>query len=72
MRDSGPDEAKAAIQGTLDKFLEDESPLKPVETNAPSDLTDPGPVAPYAPVTPTPEMGKRGGSASSPIAGAQQ
>jgi len=39
MRDSGPDEAKSAIQGTLDKFLEDESPLRPVETNTPSDLT---------------------------------
>jgi alpha/beta hydrolase fold len=72
MRDSGPDEAKAAIQGTLDKFLEDESPLKPVETNAPSDLTDPGPVAPYVPVAPTPGTGKRLGSASSATAAAQQ
>src|SRR6201990_2178516 len=27
MRDTGPDEAKASIQGMLDKFLEDESPL---------------------------------------------
>ena len=25
MRDTGPDEAKASIQGVLDKFLEDES-----------------------------------------------
>jgi hypothetical protein len=72
MRDSGPDEAKSAIQGTLDKFLEDESPLRPVETNMPSDLTDPGPVAPYVPVAPTPGPGKRLGSASSATAAAQQ
>jgi pimeloyl-ACP methyl ester carboxylesterase len=52
MRDTGPDEAKASIQGMLDKFLDDESPLKPVETNKPV-LTDAGPVAPYAPVTAT-------------------
>ena len=72
MRDTGPDEAKASIQGMLDKFLEDDSKLWEVETKVPPQMTDPGPVAPYAPVTPTPEMGKRGGSASSPIAGAQQ
>jgi pimeloyl-ACP methyl ester carboxylesterase len=65
MRDTGPDEAKASIRGLLDKFLEDESPLGPVETKAPPDLTDPGPVAPYVPVAPTPQMGKRVGSASS-------
>src|SRR5256886_6094820 len=29
MRDTGPDVAKASIQGMLDKFLEDESPLRP-------------------------------------------
>jgi hypothetical protein len=52
MRDTGPDQAKASIQGMLDKFLDDDSPLKPVETNKapPSILTDPGPVALYAPV----------------------
>ena len=50
MRDTGPDEAKASIQGMLDKFLDDDSPLKPVETNTPV-MTDAGPVAPYAPVT---------------------
>jgi pimeloyl-ACP methyl ester carboxylesterase len=49
MRDTGPDEAKASIQGMLDKFLDDDSPLKPVETNTPI-MTDAGPVAPYAPV----------------------
>src|ERR1700726_2626505 len=50
MRDTGPDEAKASIQGMLDKFIADDSPLKPVETTTPV-MTDAGPVAPYAPVT---------------------
>jgi len=50
MRDTGPDEAKASIQDMLDKFLVDESPLKPVETKTPPALTDPGPVALYGPV----------------------
>jgi pimeloyl-ACP methyl ester carboxylesterase len=50
MRDTGPDEAKASIQGMLDKFLVDEGPLKPVETKTPPPLIDPGPVAPYVPV----------------------
>jgi pimeloyl-ACP methyl ester carboxylesterase len=50
MRDTGPDEAKASIQGMLDKFLDDDSPLKPVETTTPV-MTDAGPVAPYAPIT---------------------
>src|SRR5471030_2076345 len=49
MRDTGPDEAKASIQGMLDKFLDDDSPLKPVDTNAPK-IAEPGPVALYAPV----------------------
>ena len=72
MRDTGPDEVKASIQGMLDKFLEDESLLRPVETKALPEITDPGPVAPYAPVTPLPEMGKRGGSASSATGDAQK
>jgi hypothetical protein len=50
MRDTGPDEAKASIQDMLDKFLVDESPLKPAETKTPPALTEPGPVALYAPV----------------------
>jgi hypothetical protein len=52
MRDTGPDEAKASIQDMLDKFLADDSTLKPVDTTtkAPPALTDPGPVALYAPV----------------------
>ena len=48
MRDTGPDEAKASIQGMLDKFLDDDSPLKPVDTNSPK-IAEPGPVALYAP-----------------------
>src|ERR1700720_2394547 len=55
MRDTGPDEAKASIQGMLEKFLDDDSPLKSVETKAPETkappaMTEPGPVALYAPV----------------------
>jgi hypothetical protein len=34
----------------LDKFLDDDSPLTPIETKAPPAMTDPGPVAPYVPV----------------------
>jgi hypothetical protein len=50
MRDTGPDQAKTSIQGMLDKFLQEDSPLKPVETRkAPPVMTDAGPVAPYAP-----------------------
>jgi hypothetical protein len=51
MRDTGPDEAKSSIQGMLDKFLDDDSPLKPVDTTkTPPLMTEPGPVALYAPV----------------------
>jgi len=32
MRDTGPDEAKSSIQGMLDKFLDDDSPPKLVQT----------------------------------------
>jgi pimeloyl-ACP methyl ester carboxylesterase len=49
MSDRGPDEAKSSIQGQLDKFLEDDSPLRPVLTDMPK-ITEPGPVALYAPV----------------------
>jgi hypothetical protein len=49
MSDRGPDEVKSTIQGMLDKFLDDDSPLKSVETNMPK-ITEPGPVALYAPV----------------------
>ena len=54
MRDTGPDQARESIQGVLDKFIEDDTPLKPVEPKAPPpDLTDVGPVTPYVPVAPT-------------------
>jgi alpha/beta hydrolase fold len=49
MRDTGPEEAKESIQGMLDKFLDDDSPLKPVPTDMPK-ITEPGPVALYAPI----------------------
>src|SRR6266567_562170 len=45
MRDTGSDGAKASIQGMLDKFLDDDSRLRPIETKAPPATTDPGPVA---------------------------
>src|ERR1700704_1580220 len=51
MRDTGPDQAKASIQGMLDKFLSDtnDSDLQPVDTTTPKVTTEPGPVALYAP-----------------------
>lgn len=52
MRDTGPDNAKQSIQGMLDKFIEDDSPLKPVVTKTPPLMTDAGPVAPFVPVNP--------------------
>ncbi len=33
MSDRGPDNVKTSIQGVLDKFLEDDSKLAPVDTN---------------------------------------
>jgi hypothetical protein len=50
MRDTGPDKAKASIQDMLDKFIEDDSPLKPIAIKTPPLMTDAGPVTPYAPV----------------------
>jgi pimeloyl-ACP methyl ester carboxylesterase len=51
MRDTGPDQAKTSIKDMLEKFLQEDSPLKPVDTRkAPPVMTDAGPVAPYAPV----------------------
>ena len=72
MRDTGPDEAKASIQGMLDKFLEDDSLLRPIETKGSPEMTDPGPVTPYVPVAPTLKMDKRAGSASAATVAAQQ
>jgi len=50
MRDTGSDEAKTTIQGMLDKMLDDDSPLRPVDTSTPPTMTEAGPVAPFAPV----------------------
>ena len=53
MRDTGSEEAKTSIQGMLDKFLADtdSDDSKPVEVSSQSKMmTEPGPVAPYAPV----------------------
>jgi hypothetical protein len=52
MRDTGPDTAKESIQGMLDKFIENDSPLKPVVTKTSPLMTDAGPVAPFVPVSP--------------------
>ena len=50
MRDTGPDEAKESIQDMLDKFISDESPLRPLEVKPPAAMTEAGKV-PYAPVS---------------------
>jgi alpha/beta hydrolase fold len=50
MRDTGPDQAKSSIEEMLDKFIADDSPLRPVVTKKPPVMTDAGPVAPYAPL----------------------
>ena len=50
MSDRGPDNVKSTIQGMLDKFLDDDSPLRPVETNTPKIIEPAGPVALYKPV----------------------
>ena len=52
MRDTGSQEAKASIQGMLDKFLantDSEEAVKPVEASTPK-IRDPRPVAPYVPI----------------------
>ena len=70
MRDTGSEEAKASIQGMLDKFLADtDTEAAPVEANSPRVL-EPGPVAPYVPAGKEPrketerETGKEAKSAS--------
>jgi pimeloyl-ACP methyl ester carboxylesterase len=50
MRDTGPDEAKTSIQDMLDKMLDDDSPLRPVDITSTPVMTEAGPVSPYAPV----------------------
>ncbi|MBS0531300.1 MAG: alpha/beta fold hydrolase [Proteobacteria bacterium] len=49
MSDRGPEDVKVDIQQQLDKFLDDKSKLAPVNVKAPN-LSEPGPVAQYAPV----------------------
>ncbi|MEZ5819969.1 MAG: alpha/beta fold hydrolase [Bradyrhizobium sp.] len=52
MRDTGPDDAKASIQGMLNKFLDQtDSVIAPVDTSKtiPKVLTEPGPVSLYSP-----------------------
>ena len=51
MRDTGPDTAKESIEGMIDKFIQDDSPLKPVTSKTSPLMTDAGPVAPFVPVT---------------------
>jgi hypothetical protein len=73
MRDTGPDQARESIQGILDKFLEDDTPLKPVEPKAPPpDLTDVGPVTPYVPVAPTAKVNTNARLTSSATLAARQ
>ena len=51
MRDTGPDEAKASIQGMLDKFLDDDSPLQPGGSDiAQPVLTEAAPPPPGGPL----------------------
>src|SRR4051794_39589902 len=52
MRDTGPEEAKDSIGDMLNKFLADDSSLKPVPPDSSAVMTDAGPVAPFVPVTP--------------------
>jgi hypothetical protein len=65
MRDTGSEEAKASIQGMLDKFLADtdNDDIKPVQTSGPKTI-DPKTVDPVGPVAPYVPTGKPGKSAS--------
>ena len=63
MRDTGSEQAKATIQGMLDKFLADTDDSKesaPVQASAQEVHLDPGPVTPYVPTgkktTPAPTV----------------
>lgn len=49
MRDTGPDEAKFAIQASLDKFLDDDSALAPVDSRVPK-IAEPGVTVPNTPL----------------------
>src|SRR6202012_3110699 len=50
MRDTGSDEGKTSIQETLDRLVDDDSDLRPIETKASPIMTDAAPVTPYAPI----------------------
>ena len=52
MSDRGPDDVKSAIDGMLDKLLDDDSPLRPVQQRRRRRRPILGPVAPYVPVAP--------------------
>lgn len=60
MRDTGSEQAKESIQSMLDKFLADTDTgdTKPVEISTPLKMTDPGPVAPYVPLSSEPAKAK--------------
>lgn len=51
MSDRGPDSVKRKIEDMLDKYLDNDSVLAPVDTNKPK-IANPGPVAQVAPPTP--------------------
>lgn len=55
MRDTGADDAKASIQGMLDKFLAETETdkISPVEVSSPL-MLEPGPVPPYVPLSTNP------------------
>ena len=72
MRDTGPDQAKISIEGMLDKFIEDDTPLRPAKTKAAPDLTDVGPVTPYVPVAPTAKIDQSASSTSAATLAARQ
>jgi pimeloyl-ACP methyl ester carboxylesterase len=48
MSDRGPNSVKQKIEGMLDKYLDNDSVLAPVDTKKPK-ITNPGPVAQVAP-----------------------
>jgi hypothetical protein len=68
MRDTGSDEAKASIQGMLDKFLEDtDSQVEVAPVGASTEkVLEPGPVPPYVP-TPKDQQDHPAGSKVAPL-----
>lgn len=72
MRDTGPDQAKISIEGMLDKFIDDDTPLRSAKTKTAPDLTDVGPVTPYVPVAPTAKIDQSASSTSAATLAARQ